>query len=172
MVISCSSRAPSGADPCMPYAWKLSLCEFHSSLDLLCCERPAFFVSSIPSDSSTPPFSFFEGFPEPYGEGVWWGHISKAECSKISLLILSGCMSLYFFPSAAAGDIQDEGWIGTNWWVYKSIIGSHCSVLFNTSIWFSQAPGLCRLRLLATQGVLGIGWVSHMGSYSDIWHIS
>lgn len=48
-------------------------------------------------------------FPEPQGERFDGDIPFRAECSMISLCIMSGCGCLYLFPSAAEGTFSDDG---------------------------------------------------------------
>lgn len=51
------------------------------------------------------------GFPETWAEGFDGDIPFRAECSwSLVLPIMSGCGSLYLFPSAATGSFSDDGW--------------------------------------------------------------
>ena len=66
---------------------------------------------SIPYSSYTLSASTFRGFPEPSREEVDRDILFRAEWSKVSLTlcIISGCRSLYFFSSDTGGNVSDDG---------------------------------------------------------------
>ena len=171
--------------------WKFGGCWLLSALELLLVQNnaspmpvPSVSVSShrlwslfswcppSPLTLSLFPFPFLKGFLNTWERGCSWRCISKAECFTISLWLLSGYGSLYLFLSASGGNFCDEGWIGTNWWVYQRVNRSHFIVTFITTIWFSPSPWSIYAQNLVTQAVAGLGSMSCRGSYSDIWGVS
>lgn len=94
----------------LPQSLSVQMCD-----DLVDLESPVSLLSSIPSGSYFP-FSFSPmGFSESRGgefDGDPPPHLGLSVSGSFTLCVLSGCRSLYIFPSATEGSFSSEQ--GTN----------------------------------------------------------